>query len=141
MAIIEASKEDRSERRQAGAQQALALGTSGASVGTAVTPGIGTAIGAGVGAALGYAMGYFGTRATQKRMDAMEEDTDAALERSEKEAAQLMQRQSKKESAAATRASAQGKILGGSVDDVLYEAAATGANLEGFKRRKFPIYG
>lgn len=140
MAIIEASKEDRSERRQAGAQQALALGATGASVGMAATP-VAAAIGAGVGAALGYAMGYFGTRATQKRMDAMEEDTDAALERSEKEAAQLMQRQSKKESAAATRASAQGKILGGSVDDVLYEAAATGANLEGFKRRKFPIYG
>ena len=77
----------------------------------------------------------------EKQRQEAEDEASAAQDELEEESLQLMARQAKQDQAAADRASAQGKILGGATDDVLYEAASTGANLEGFKRRNFPTYG
>lgn len=63
------------------------------------------------------------------------------MDEAEKKAAALATRQSMKEKADATKASAMGKIIGGPVDDILYEAASTGVGYENFKRRNFPTYG
>ena len=133
-----------------GAATGAATGASlGAAGGTAVLPVVGTGIGAGAGAAIGALVGaitiggaaFATNRAARKKMEDLEEESSAALDKAEKEAAELASRQARKEQADATRASAQGKILGGATDDILFQAASTGANLEGFKRRNFPTYG
>ena len=126
------------ERVQAGGGSGLQWAATGAGIGAAAGGGpIGAAIGAGLGAAIGFTTGFV----QEKKLQESEEESQKAMDLAEKESLEIMQRESKQAEAAASRASAQGRILGGTADQFLVEAASTGAHLEGFKRRNFPTYG
>jgi phage tail tape-measure protein len=140
MAFFSGTKEEQEERGQAGLSGALRGAATGASLGAAVGGPV-APITAVAGAIAGAAGGFFYGRNLEKQRQEDEAEAESALDELEKEGLELARRQSKQAEAAAQRASAQGKILGGPVDDIVFEAASTGANLEGFKRRNFPTYG
>jgi hypothetical protein len=110
-----------------------------------VLPVVGTVGGGVVGGVVGGLGGLVGGflygRKHEKELQEDEAETEAALEESEEDVLQLMQRQAREDQAVAQRATAQGQILGGDADALLFDSASTGANLEGFKRRNFPTYG
>ena len=126
---------------KAGASAGLSAGAKGAAVGMQAGGPIGAVVGAGLGMTAGFIGGSLLQKKNQKEMEEMEAETEAALEKAEKQQAQLMTRQAKQAEADAVKASAMGKIIGGPVDDILYDAASTGVGYENFKRRNFPTYG
>lgn len=129
--------EDNKDILAEGGRSALQYGMSGAAAGSAILPGPGTAIGAAVGLVGGFVLGA----SMEKRMKEEQKELDADIAKSEKEAAQFALQAAKQSEAAATKASATGKLLGGPVPDVVLEAVATGTGYDAFKRSNFPQYG
>ena len=128
-----AVSEDTKDVLAAGGKSGLEYAAAGAAAGSAIAPGIGTGIGAAVGLVAGFTMGAIMENRAQEEQD----ELDADIAKSEKEAAQFAVRQAKESGAVATMASATGRTLAGPVGDEVFAAAARGTGLDTFNETYF----